>query len=195
MALFITKEWKDRLVEFAGRRKLKNVSTNEETVFDVSRNEGAVSQEGDAFSAKNMNDLEQRIKDGFDKVDANLTNVRTYVGDDGKLHFTDSAGADTVLNFNNLELICNFRPSYASTTYTLENGILKSSTEDNFGTTNILRTYDNDGHDVITIKKKCKIMYCGFYYPPTIKEVEAGFSNEFYRPDTNYLGYFLAIIG
>ena len=70
---FVTKEWKDRLAEFAGRRKLTNVSTGEETTVDVSRAEGEVSQAGDAFSAANMNDLEQRIKDGFDKVDTNLT--------------------------------------------------------------------------------------------------------------------------
>lgn len=73
MSLFVPKEWKDRLAEFAGRRKLTNVSTGEETTVDVSRAEGEVSQAGDAFSAANMNDLEQRIKDGFDKVDTNLT--------------------------------------------------------------------------------------------------------------------------
>lgn len=72
MSLFVPKEWKDRLAEFAGRRKLTNVSTGEETTVDVSRAEGEVSQAGDAFSAANMNDLEQRIKDGFDKVDTNL---------------------------------------------------------------------------------------------------------------------------
>lgn len=93
---FVTKEWKDRLVEFAGRRLLKNVSTNEETVYDVSRNEGAVSQDGDAFSAANMNDLEQRIKDGFDDVNSNLIDI--YVGDDGKLHKVQD-GADSVLPF------------------------------------------------------------------------------------------------
>lgn len=70
---FVTKEWKDRLVEFAGRRKLKNVTTGVETVFDVSRSEGAVSQAGDAFSAANMNNLEQRIKNEFDTVNGRLS--------------------------------------------------------------------------------------------------------------------------
>ena len=65
MAWFTAKEWKDRLVEFAGRRSLKNVSTSEITVYDVTRNEGQVSQEGDSFSATTMNDLEQRISDAF----------------------------------------------------------------------------------------------------------------------------------
>lgn len=65
MAWFTAKEWKNRLVEFAGRRSLKNVTTNETTVYDVTRNEGQVSQEGDAFSAATMNDLEHRISEGF----------------------------------------------------------------------------------------------------------------------------------
>lgn len=69
---FVTKTWKDRLVEFAGRRKLKNVSTNEEVLYDVSRSEGTVMQAGDSFSATNMNDLEQRIKTEFDNVNSSL---------------------------------------------------------------------------------------------------------------------------
>lgn len=81
MSLFVPKEWKDRLVEFSGRRKLTNVSTGEETTVDVSRAEGKVSQEGHAFSAANMNDLEQRIKDGFDKVDSDLDTLKKSVSD------------------------------------------------------------------------------------------------------------------
>lgn len=64
---FIKKEWKNRLVEFAGRRKLTRVagSIDNQIIVDVTREEGAVSQQGDAFSGENMNDLEQRIEDGF----------------------------------------------------------------------------------------------------------------------------------
>lgn len=69
---FEKKEWKDRLVEFAGRRKLNNTATGESTVVDVERAEGQVSQAGDAFSAENMNDLEQRIADGFEVMNSNL---------------------------------------------------------------------------------------------------------------------------
>lgn len=65
---FVKKEWKDRLVEFAGRRKLKNVATNESTTVDVSRNEGEILQAGDAFSADNMNNLEGRVWEGFDSI-------------------------------------------------------------------------------------------------------------------------------
>lgn len=62
---FIKKEWKDRLAEFAGRRRLVNVDTNEEIVVDVYRDEGLVSQVGDSFSGKNMNDLESRVEAAF----------------------------------------------------------------------------------------------------------------------------------
>lgn len=82
---FVTKTWKDRLVEYAGRRKLKNVATGEEVLMDVSRSEGTVSQAGDAFSAANMNNLEQRIKNEFDTVNSSLA--------DGKVKFRIQDGA------------------------------------------------------------------------------------------------------
>lgn len=99
---FKKKVWKDRLVEFAGRRTLKKISGSADStmVVDVARNEGTVSQAGDAFSAANMNDLEQRTADEFANVNTGLTNVSVYVGNDGKLHFRNSAGADTALNFS-----------------------------------------------------------------------------------------------
>lgn len=80
MAWFTAKEWKNRLVEFAGRRSLKNVSTSETTVYDVTRNEGQVSQEGDSFSATTMNDLEQRISDAFAEAEeaSEFQNLKTY---------------------------------------------------------------------------------------------------------------------
>ena len=65
---FKKKTWIDRMVEFAGRRKITNVSTSAAQIIDVERAEGAVSQEGDAFSAENMNDLEKRISVAFADV-------------------------------------------------------------------------------------------------------------------------------
>ena len=104
---FVAKEWKARLVEFAGRRMLRNVANGETTTYDVSRSEGQVSQEGDAFNTKNMNDLEQRVANGFasaktavDTLSRDLTRVNVYVGGDGKLHFVNSGGADSVLPFS-----------------------------------------------------------------------------------------------
>lgn len=61
---FNRKEWKDRITEYPTRRNLVKEDGSTETVT-VERNEGSVSQEGDAFSAENMNGLEQRIEDAF----------------------------------------------------------------------------------------------------------------------------------
>ena len=33
-------------------------------------------------------------------INSNASKIKTYVGSDGKLHFVDSAGADSVLNFS-----------------------------------------------------------------------------------------------
>lgn len=106
---FVTKEWKDRLVEFAGRRLLKNVATGDEATFDVSRAEGTVSQAGHAFSAATMNDLEERIKDGFDEVNTNLTADGTpfRFGKDSNGNYgyiiEDEAGADAVIPFRSID--------------------------------------------------------------------------------------------
>lgn len=72
---FKQKTWKDRLVEFAGRRTLNRISGSADTqmVVDITRSEGTVSQEGDAFSAANMNDLEQRVADEFASLNSSLS--------------------------------------------------------------------------------------------------------------------------
>lgn len=102
---FTPKEWKARLVEFAGRRLLRNVANGESTTYDVSRSEGQVSQEGDAFNTKNMNDLEQRISNGFANA---KTKIDALNRDLGGLSFGQDAdgnwgfkigGADPVVPF------------------------------------------------------------------------------------------------
>jgi len=95
---FVTKTWKDRLVEFAGRRKLKNVSTNEEVLYDVSRSEGTVMQAGDSFNATNMNELEQRIKTEFDNVNSSLGGLSFAQDENGKWGY--KVGADAVIPFS-----------------------------------------------------------------------------------------------
>lgn len=102
---FVTKTWKDRLVEYAGRRKLKNVATGEEILMDVSRSEGTVNQAGDAFSAANMNNLEQRIKTEFDSVNSSLADLggfKPVINETtGEItgYKTTIGGADTVFPF------------------------------------------------------------------------------------------------
>ena len=63
---FVKKTWKARLSEYPNRRILTDTTTNEQTRVTVARDEGTVSQQGDAFSAANMNDLEQRIYDAVE---------------------------------------------------------------------------------------------------------------------------------
>ena len=63
---FVIKSWVDRVVQYPGRRLLTATATPNE--YDVTRAEGTVTQAGDAFSASNMNDLENRIKAGFDTL-------------------------------------------------------------------------------------------------------------------------------
>ncbi|MDY5529350.1 hypothetical protein, partial [Eisenbergiella porci] len=77
---FKKKTWTDRMVEYAGRRKLTNTSTKQAVIYDVERAEGTVSKEGDAFSSQNMNDLEQRVADGFTGVEQGLAKVNQDLG-------------------------------------------------------------------------------------------------------------------
>lgn len=90
---FKKKTWKDRMVEYAGRRKLTNINTKQAVVYDVERSEGNVSQEGDAFSSQNMNDLEQRVADGFSAVEQTTTKLNQNLG--GAKIITEGSGADT----------------------------------------------------------------------------------------------------
>ena len=69
---------------------------------------------------------------------SNASQIKTYVGTDGKIHFTNSAGADTVLNFSvnksksyklNLENVGNGGSVVSSTAslYDLSTGALIAS--------------------------------------------------------------------
>lgn len=90
---FTKKTWVDRQVEYAGRRKLTNISTGTTEVVDVTRNEGVVSAEGDAFSASNMNGLENRIYNTFANVTKVYTNIS--VAADDWTTYTASLTAET----------------------------------------------------------------------------------------------------
>ena len=61
---FVKKTWQGRISEYPNRRTITDENGVAKLVT-VGRSEGAVSQEGDAFTAANMNDLEQRIYNGF----------------------------------------------------------------------------------------------------------------------------------
>lgn len=69
---WVKKVWKNRITEFPTRRTLTKEDGSSEIVT-VTRNEGTVSEEGDAFDADTMNNLEERIDAGFTEVNRNLS--------------------------------------------------------------------------------------------------------------------------
>lgn len=111
---FKKKTWTDRMVEYAGRRKLTNISTKQAIVYDVERAEGTVSKEGDAFSSQNMNDFEQRVEDGFAGVQQDINEINSDLAGykfgktiDGQPGYIAPGGADTVIPFNRVINITN----------------------------------------------------------------------------------------
>lgn len=68
---WVKKIWKNRTTEFPTRRTLMKEDGSSEIVT-VTRNEGTVSEEGDAFDADTMNNLEERIDAGFAEVNGKL---------------------------------------------------------------------------------------------------------------------------
>lgn len=70
MAYYTLKNWKNRDVEFPGRRTLTDTVSGTSQTVDVTRSEGTVTEAGDAFDASTMNDLEGRIGAGFTLVEA-----------------------------------------------------------------------------------------------------------------------------
>lgn len=82
---FSLKTWVNRISEYPNRRKLTHEDGSTELVT-VARAEGQISEEGNAFSAEEMNDLENRIKGGFDEINQSLPYIisgRTRIAVDG----------------------------------------------------------------------------------------------------------------
>lgn len=104
---FKKKTWVDRMVEYAGRRKITNVTTMAAQIVDVERAEGVVSEEGTAINAVNMNDFEQRTADAFSAVQQDIEGINSDLDGNRFGHTADGRpgwkdGADTVHPFNNL---------------------------------------------------------------------------------------------
>ena len=77
---FNMKTWVDRITEYPTRRRLRKEDGSDELVT-VTREEGQVSEEGDAFSAENMNDLESRIDTAFKDVNNSLAFItKSFTG-------------------------------------------------------------------------------------------------------------------
>lgn len=75
---FTKKTWKNRIAEYINRRLITKEDGSTELVT-VARDEGTISQEGDAFNAANMNDLEDRIEAEFNEVTQSLTELNEEI--------------------------------------------------------------------------------------------------------------------
>ena len=107
---FQKKTWKDRITEFPTRRTLTKSDGSTELVT-VARAEGTVSQEGDAFNAASMNDLEERINQANNDLNESLSGMVGGFADGDYTAVTGLAydatnkklglkvGADTVIPF------------------------------------------------------------------------------------------------
>lgn len=132
---FIKKIWKDRISEFPTRRSLTKTDGTSELVT-VARSEGMILEEGDAFSAENMNDFENRVANGFSELNENITfpdgsgfypdvqdGVRGYNTDPGR-------GADTFVPFKKSPILIGSRSGNGTINCTSINGYEKLSAND-----------------------------------------------------------------
>lgn len=107
---FQKKTWKDRITEFPTRRTLTKSDGSSELVT-VARAEGTVSQEGDSFSAENMNNLENRIGNEFGEINESLAILGGFAPIIDKAtgqitgYKTTIGGADTVFPFKTAQKV------------------------------------------------------------------------------------------
>ena len=90
---FSKKTWKDRISQYINRRLLTDSDGNTQQVT-VTRDEGSVTEAGDAFSASNMNDLENRIEAAIPVKIQDLDNVNLNTSDNNKLLGVSVSGSD-----------------------------------------------------------------------------------------------------
>lgn len=69
---YVSKQWKDRLVEYPNRRTITHDDLTQEVV-SVNRNEGTIYEAGDVLDSVNMNNLESRIAAGLAEKQNTLT--------------------------------------------------------------------------------------------------------------------------
>lgn len=65
--MYEKKTWVNRQSEHPARRRL--TPTGNDNEYDVARAEGVIMEDGDAFDAETMNDLEKRVAEGFSTLD------------------------------------------------------------------------------------------------------------------------------
>lgn len=94
---FQKKTWKSRKTEYPNRRMLTKEDGSAELVT-VSREEGNISEEGDAFSPANMNGLEDRIEAGFAEQTEKIVKIDELEREMGSLKKSVGDGKSTVAN-------------------------------------------------------------------------------------------------
>lgn len=122
---FEQKTWEDRITEYPTRRTLTKTDGSSEMVT-VERSEGSVSKEGDAFSAANMNDLENRIAETFGSCSFDVQKDGAYVT------YTPPGGADAVtkkLGSNDLQISAYLQTYANGGSHSDESGINISVTD------------------------------------------------------------------
>lgn len=104
MSIFTKGNWENRNVQYPKRRRLTEVE-GQPNIYDVDREEGTIVSEGSAFSAENMNGLENRIETAFDSIETKINTARAGVqlyssnGSNGTITLSDN-----VSNYDYLEI-------------------------------------------------------------------------------------------
>lgn len=94
---FVKKTWKDTIAQYPNRRTITDVSnTASVTTVEVVRAIGTVSQEGDAWNASNMNDMETRIFNAFTIVDGQLNGLTLWKGTQAQYEALGTYDANTI---------------------------------------------------------------------------------------------------
>lgn len=136
---FTKKTWKNRIAEYINRRRI-TMEDGSASLVTVARDEGTISQEGDAFNAANMNNLEDRIASGFEEINQSLTEINKY-----------QSSAEFVINEEfemNYDAFLVYSVTYGSapyTGYTLKiNGVIRDATAaiDAVGNLSVTRTFE-----------------------------------------------------
>lgn len=95
---FSQKTWKDRDVQYPGKRTLTNINDNSDFQdVIVERAEGTVTEAGDLFCATKMNDLEQRIADIIAELDTALQEEINHIYPIGAIYKSFNSTSPNIL--------------------------------------------------------------------------------------------------
>ncbi len=144
---FIKKIWKDRISEFPTRRSLTKTDGTSELVT-VARSEGMISEEGDAFSAENMNDFENRVANGFSELTEKLEetwnsrNILLWENPNIKTSFTAQTItlSDSLDNYSYFEIYLTLGINNSN----IENGYSKFIISDEFTRFDVMNNNTNE---------------------------------------------------